>query len=257
MNKGLKEKIILLRKEGLTIKEIVEELHCSKSTISYHINKIGLGGKRNRFLNGVNDETINLIKDLRLKKVSYGEILKKVNISEDRLKKISNLLDLNKPISGFFNRKILNKDEVIAFYLENKSLNKTAKFFKCCKTTIRKIIPTEIILSNKKIGCLGDEKKRKKSLCVVNWRKRKKVELVNYKGGECVCCGYNKSISALQFHHLNPKEKDFSISGKSYSFEKLKREVDKCILVCSNCHIEIHEQIKNFGFSEKINKTGF
>jgi predicted HNH restriction endonuclease len=41
---------------------------------------------------------------------------------------------------------------------------------------------------------------------------------------------------------LNPDEKDFQIGGSSYSFEKLKIEVDKCIMVCSNCHIEIHEE---------------
>jgi predicted HNH restriction endonuclease len=38
------------------------------------------------------------------------------------------------------------------------------------------------------------------------------------------------------------QEKDFSISGKTLSFEKMKKEVDKCILVCSNCHSEIHSE---------------
>ena len=51
-----------------------------------------------------------------------------------------------------------------------------------------------------------------------------------------------------------PKEKDFSISAKSYSYDRLKKEVDKCILVCLNCHIEIHEEIKNNGYSEIVNK---
>lgn len=49
----------------------------------------------------------------------------------------------------------------------------------------------------------------------------------------------------LEFHHKDPMKKEFTISGKSYSFERLKREVDKCILVCSNCHAEIHENIEN------------
>ena len=72
----------------------------------------------------------------------------------------------------------------------------------------------------------------------------KTSQLVNYKGGKCERCGYDKCVQALQFHHLNPDEKDFAISGKSYSFERLKKEVDKCIMVCANCHIEIHEELK-------------
>ena len=47
---------------------------------------------------------------------------------------------------------------------------------------------------------------------------------------------------ALEFHHLDPSQKDFGISSKGYtrSWDKVKEELDKCILVCSNCHREIH-----------------
>lgn len=68
-----------------------------------------------------------------------------------------------------------------------------------------------------------------------------KKELVNYKGGCCEVCGYNKSFRALQFHHLNPKEKDFNVGGVTTLNETVKKELDKCILVCSNCHAEIHD----------------
>lgn len=81
------------------------------------------------------------------------------------------------------------------------------------------------------------------SQSVVNWRKRTKQRLVEYKGGKCECCGYNRCVEALEFHHLNPSEKDFTISGTSKAFETLKKEVDKCIMVCSNCHKEIHAGI--------------
>lgn len=74
-----------------------------------------------------------------------------------------------------------------------------------------------------------------------NSRIRLKEKLVEYKGGKCEICGYDKCITALDFHHLNPNEKDFSLgSGSAIAFEKAKKEVDKCILVCSNCHREIH-----------------
>ena len=51
-------------------------------------------------------------------------------------------------------------------------------------------------------------------------------------GGKCFVCGYDKCVGALQFHHKNPNEKDFTISGKTLSFDRLKNEVDKCMLVC-------------------------
>lgn len=72
------------------------------------------------------------------------------------------------------------------------------------------------------------------------YRRTIKQLLVEYKGGKCQICGYNRCIKALEFHHLNPQEKDCTISGGTKSFDSLKPEVDKCILVCSNCHREIH-----------------
>jgi len=64
---------------------------------------------------------------------------------------------------------------------------------------------------------------------------------VEYKGGKCAICNYNKSIEALQFHHLDPKKKDPNYTSmKNWSFESKKKELDKCILVCANCHAEIH-----------------
>lgn len=77
-------------------------------------------------------------------------------------------------------------------------------------------------------------------------RQRKlKQELVDYKGGSCVKCGYKKYIGALEFHHLDPTKKDFTIAHlKLTSFnDEIKKELDKCILVCANCHREIHNEM--------------
>lgn len=65
---------------------------------------------------------------------------------------------------------------------------------------------------------------------------------VDYKGGKCERCDYNKCIAALEFHHLQPNHKDFAISHKGYtrSWDKVKTEIDKCIMLCSNCHKEEH-----------------
>ena len=78
---------------------------------------------------------------------------------------------------------------------------------------------------------------------VLDIRRRNKIRLVEYKGGKCERCGYDKCIDALEFHHLDPNEKDFGLScGDTRSLEKLKKEADKCIMVCANCHREIHAE---------------
>jgi len=68
---------------------------------------------------------------------------------------------------------------------------------------------------------------------------------VEYKGGCCQVCGYDKYQGALEFHHKDPSEKDFSLSSKGHckAWVKVKKELDKCVLVCSNCHREIHARI--------------
>jgi hypothetical protein len=77
---------------------------------------------------------------------------------------------------------------------------------------------------------------------VVEWRRRTKLKLIEYKGGKCEKCGYNKPFpSCYDFHHLDPTQKEFNISGRTKKLETLKREADKCMLLCRNCHSEIHD----------------
>lgn len=73
-------------------------------------------------------------------------------------------------------------------------------------------------------------------------KQKRKKKCVEYKGGKCENCGYDKCINALEFHHRDPNEKDFNISTFGYrmSFEELKKELDKCALLCANCHRELH-----------------
>jgi 5-methylcytosine-specific restriction endonuclease McrA len=75
-------------------------------------------------------------------------------------------------------------------------------------------------------------------------KRRDKVKemAIQYKGGKCQVCGYDRCNGALEFHHLDPNEKDFGISHKGYtrSWEKVKTELDKCLMICANCHREVH-----------------
>lgn len=72
-----------------------------------------------------------------------------------------------------------------------------------------------------------------------------KVRAVQYKGGKCEVCGYAKYIGALDFHHRDPNTKDFAISSKNVKWETLVGELDKCRLLCANCHREIHAEERN------------
>lgn len=77
-------------------------------------------------------------------------------------------------------------------------------------------------------------------------RVKLKVLSIEYKGGKCERCGYDKCSAALEFHHTDPTQKDFGIaaSGHTKSFEKIKVELDKCIMLCANCHREEHVRLK-------------
>lgn len=79
----------------------------------------------------------------------------------------------------------------------------------------------------------------------VTKRRRKVKELaVAYKGGKCEKCGYDKCVAAMDFHHLDPEKKEFNLSAKGHcrKWEDIKQELDKCILICSNCHRELHSE---------------
>jgi hypothetical protein len=69
----------------------------------------------------------------------------------------------------------------------------------------------------------------------------RKARAIEYKGGKCIHCGYKKCPAALDFHHVDPTKKLFGIAQGivKYCWQKIQDELDKCDLVCSNCHREI------------------
>ena len=91
---------------------------------------------------------------------------------------------------------------------------------------------------------IKEETRRKNfSKWVSSSKAKNKQKAVEYKGGKCQICGYDKCVKALVFHHVDPSIKDFGIANVSKSFENIKTELDKCVLLCSNCHIEVHEYL--------------
>jgi len=81
---------------------------------------------------------------------------------------------------------------------------------------------------------------------VAKRRRKLKLMTIELKGGKCQICGYNKFPGGLDLHHANGK-KEFGIGEKGYtrSWVKLRAELDKCILLCANCHREVEAGLVN------------
>ena len=87
---------------------------------------------------------------------------------------------------------------------------------------------------------------------VAKRRRKIKGQAIEYKGGKCTFCGYAKYQGALEFHHIDPNLKEFGLGldGLTRSWEKTRNEIDKCILICSNCHRELHAGLINLNLNK-------
>jgi predicted HNH restriction endonuclease len=85
-----------------------------------------------------------------------------------------------------------------------------------------------------------EEKSSFNQYCIQRWRQRK-LDAVKYKGGKCERCGYDKYPDVLEFHHLDPSQKESSWNSmRKWNWEKVLTELDKCAILCANCHREVH-----------------
>ena len=73
-------------------------------------------------------------------------------------------------------------------------------------------------------------------------RRKLRDQAITELGGGCRICSYNKCRAALEFHHVDPHEKDLEISAGT-SWKRIAAELPKCILLCSNCHREVHDGV--------------
>lgn len=107
---------------------------------------------------------------------------------------------------------------------------------------------SEFFKKDKKSEVLQSYCKKCNSKHVITRAKDKKLILLTYMGGECVDCNLKVNETngcVFDFHHLNPKEKDFNLSEfKNREIDEIiKKELDKCVLLCSNCHRMRHSSI--------------
>lgn len=144
---------------------------------------------------------------------------------------------------GFSTREIgkeLDKSQTTVRYWLKKYNLKTCIFKKYSSLKI-KCKYCKTIDNNQFYGRYNTECKKCLNKRLYNLSRGKKIRAVIYKGGRCNNCGYNKCIAALDFHHLSPVEKDPNFNTMLYwKWERIKKEIDNCVLLCSNCHRELH-----------------
>lgn len=106
--------------------------------------------------------------------------------------------------------------------------------------------------------CKGTTRKNYKSTtghAVTERGKRKKLQILLEKGCRCSKCGYDKNMTALCFHHVNADEKSFDLDVRNFAafnIDRLREEANKCIILCHNCHMELHHADGNI---EQLQKT--
>ena len=88
-------------------------------------------------------------------------------------------------------------------------------------------------------------------------RKEVKRRITYVLGGKCAYCGYDRCNEALDVHHLNPEHKEFAIANSyNLAWETLSKELEDCVLLCANCHRELHQnliQVNHSSFSAERN----
>lgn len=157
--------------------------------------------------------------------------------------KISKILEVSHSSVQYY----LGKYELVANVIRPKDSIFTFPENKICKICKEDLPISSFYIRKKKEGLRPSSYCKKCTGTKTNSTERRrttKLKLIEYKGGKCELCGYNTCTAALEFHHLDPKEKEFAISQvdtrSKVNFETLKKEVEKCMLLCANCHREIH-----------------
>lgn len=189
------------------------------------------------------DNLIQEIVKLRKEGKSLKKISLELKIGIATVSKYIDFFGLKNKSSSYINEETKNK--IIETYKILKDVTLThQEYNNISRVTIYSIIKNSGFYHIPPI-LSKEEWKKRRSESVKKWKKEAKRKLVEYKGGKCQICNYNRSLRALEFHHLDPTKKDFEISNNSLSFDVIKLEVDKCALLCANCHREYHDGLIN------------
>lgn len=231
----LKDKYQSFINNGYTTKQVANEMMVPWSTIKGHFRKLGL-------------KTIHKREPLKIQKCqletyigqnySTHKMARELNCSQCVIRYWLNIYGLK-----------TNPQWTI---LRTKIKKEIEEGYKTCSQCNQKKTLTNENFYLKKNGKFHYWCKRCNNRISLKKQTERKQKCVDYKGGKCMICGYNKYIGALDFHHIDPTKKEFNISNlRTYSWEMLKVELDKCICVCKNCHAETHA-----GLHEMVGPVG-
>lgn len=133
------------------------------------------------------------------------------------------------------------KEEIIKLRKEGKSYKTIAKELNCKKSLVSYHCRANGLGGEKTEKLEDEERKSRNYERVKSHRQKVKEKAISYKGNHCEKCGYDKCSWAFDFHHLDKNKKDFTLSScLTLSWDKIKKELDKCIMICANCHRELH-----------------
>ena len=204
--------------EGLSLEEIGRRVGRHPSTVSYWLKKHGLeavGRTTYAARGGIDEATLTLLVEEGL---SSREIALRLGVSQGTVRHWLRRYALT-TLRGGVTRRPRREDrlrftDVCTLHGATEFVVRTDGFTTC---------------------------RRCRSDAVVQRRRRVKQQLVLEAGGACAMCGYDACAAALQFHHLDPSTKRFDVGsrGLTRSWEALRAEAAKCVLLCANCHAEV------------------
>ena len=223
-----KESLQLLLAQGLSVERIAKRFGKDPSTISYwmsrhglesqyaerHAPKGGIDSERLKKLVGARMTIAEIAAEVRLSKGAVRHWLRRHGLQtvHSRGRRSSELSRAGKDAGLLTLTMNCRHHGETDFYLEGRG------YYRC---------------------------KRCRSEAVSRRRRKVKQILADEAGGRCCICGYDRCIGALEFHHVDPREKRLALGygGYAHSLATAREEAQKCVLLCSNCHVEIENGV--------------
>lgn len=220
-----KESLLLLLAQGVSVERIAKRFGKDPSTISYWMGKYGLQApNREKHLakGGIQRERLEELVDAGM---TIAEIAGEVGLSKGTVR-------------HWMAKYGLRTKNAVTRSGEDRRASRAAGLL-TVQTTCGRHGETEFVLEGR--GYYRCKQCRMEH--VVRHRRKLKAILVEEAGGRCVLCGYDRNVRALEFHHIDPSEKRFTLSanGVTLSLDALRAEARKCVLLCSNCHAEVED----------------
>jgi transposase len=207
---------------GMSLGEIAALVDRDPSTIGYWVNKHGLRANGNARYAARGGLTKEQLEPLVRQGLTYREIAARVDRSVSTVRYWMTE-------HGLANPRRFGREEIERAVAEGR---------RTVVRDCRRHGETEYAL-------VGSERRPRCKKCraeaVARRRRRVKEILVQEAGGKCELCGYSRSLCALEFHHRDPSQKAFGIAyrGITRGIDEVRREVQKCVLLCANCHAEV------------------